>query len=469
MDERSQLAVLPSIDHLLNLLETKKLIDEFSRELVKSFFQEELNSLRRELVDSGKSLSLTRDKWSHILLDRVQFALSQQFAPSIRPVINATGVILHTGLGRAILPDAAQENVRQIMKGYCNLELNLEDGNRGERTDHVEQLLCRLSGAEAACVVNNNAAAVFLSLNALAFGKEAIVSRGQLIEIGGSFRLPDVMDKSGVIRVEVGTTNKTKLMDYERAITPTTGVIVVAHSSNYRVLGFTEEVAIQELTDLAHSKGLPLIHDLGGGVVVDLTQFGLPYEPLVQDSLTAGVDVVTFSGDKVLGGPQSGIIVGKKQYIDQICTNPIMRVVRCCKLTYSALEATLKLFFHKKTLLKNHHTLRMLTESENKVKKRAEKLTESIANKVKVDITIEKSSAQTGSGALPLESIPSHAVTLKPKYITVEKLAAKLRDADPPVVGYLKNEKVYLDMRTVAEDEVEVLAELILRVLQFKN
>lgn len=467
MNKKSQLAALPSVDQLLNLPETQKLIDEFSRLLIKETFQKELDSLRHDFVSTEENQSLTRDRCSQLILNRVQEVLYQQFAPSIRPVINATGIILHTGLGRAPLADSAQENVRQIIKGYCNLELDLQTGKRGERTDHVEKLLCSLSGAQAACVVNNNAAAVFLSFNTLAFGKEAIVSRGQLIEIGGSFRLPDVMEKSGSIRVEIGTTNKTRLKDYERAISPNTGAIVVAHPSNYRVQGFTEEVGIREVAELAHSKGLPVIHDLGGGVLLDLRQFGLPYEPLVQDSLAAGADVVTFSGDKILGGPQSGIIVGKKQYIDQIRTNPIMRVVRCCKMTHSALEATLKLFFHDKILLTEHRTLRILTEPVEEVQKRAEKLIELLGKNVrdKVEVAIEESSAQTGSGALPLESIPSRSVTLRPKQETAEKLAAKLRAADPPVVGYLKNEKVYLDLRTVGESEIEVLSAAILGVL----
>ena len=467
MNKKKQLAALPPVDHLLSISEAQGLISEFSRPLIKEIFQKELDVSRQNLIHSKETDARSREEWTQYLIEKVHMSVQNQFAPSIRSVINATGIILHTGLGRAPLAKSAQENVIKIIKGYSNLELDLETGKRGERTDHVEKLLCHLSGAEAACVVNNNAAAVFLSLNTLANGKEAIVSRGQLVEIGGSFRLPDVMEKSGAIRIEVGTTNKTKLKDYEQAISPNTGAIVAAHPSNFRVLGFTEEVNIEDLTNLAHRNGLPLIHDLGGGVLLDLRQFGLPYEPLVQDSLAAGVDVVTFSGDKVLGGPQSGIIVGKKEYIEKIRTNPIMRVVRCCKMTYAALEATLKLFLREKALLKEHRTLRMLTEPVEEVQKRAEKLLDLLGENTSqdVDIAIEESSAQTGSGALPLESIPSRSVTLKPKYETAEKLAAKLRAAYPPVVGYLKNEKVYLDLRTVGEGEVEVLSATILRVL----
>ena len=386
--------------------------------------------------------------------------LEGEFAPTLKPVINATGIVLHTGLGRAPLSPAARDNVSRIMSGYCSLEIDLESGRRGERSLHVEHLLQKITGAEAARAVNNNAAAVFLALNTLSFAREAIISRGQLVEIGGSFRMPDVMDKSGVIMREVGTTNKTKLADYRSAISEKTGAIVVAHTSNYRVLGFTAEVALAELAQLAHDNGLPLLHDLGAGAVVDLRQYGLPYEPLVQDSLAAGADVVTFSGDKVLGGPQSGILVGKKEWIERIHQNPIMRAVRCGKLTYAALEATLRLFFQQGDLAQAHRALQRLTEPVPLLETRAKSLLSRLdsAAQRQLNAEVTESWAQTGSGALPLEKLPSRAVVCRPENVAVEQLAFSLRHADPPVLGYVREDALYLDMRTVEDEELDNLA-----------
>ena len=297
------------------------------------------------------------------------------------------------------------------------------------------------------------------ALNTLCLNKEAIISRGQLIEIGGSFRLPDVMEKSGAIMREIGTTNKTRLRDYEKAITPQTGAIVVAHTSNYRVVGFTEEPELAEIVALAHRHQLPLLHDLGGGVLVDLRRYGLPYEPLVQDSLAAGADVVTFSGDKVLGGPQSGLIVGRESWIRKIHANPLMRALRCDKLVFAALEATLRLYFEEGGLPASHPALAMLAEPAGQVRMRAEKVVEALAPEVKnrFAVTIQASAAQAGSGALPLEKIPSHAVVLSPPDGRAEYWAARLRGANPPVLGYIQEERIWLDLRTIREEETPAL------------
>ena len=459
MNNKNLLSLIPSVDSLLNRPEALAWQQMYDRAVVKEELQQSIDAVKKRILSDDKTVPTTREELAEIVLQKTERHLHALFAPSLRPVINATGIILHTGLGRAPLSRAARENVMKVIAGYSNLEIDVDTGKRGQRNDHVSQLLCRLTGAEAAVVVNNNAAAVFLALNTMASGKEAIISRGQLIEIGGSFRMPDVMEKSGVIMREVGTTNKTKLSDYEKAINPDTGVIVVAHTSNYRVLGFTAQVDIGELTELAHAHNIPVLHDLGGGVIVNLQDYGLPYEPLVQDSLRADVDVVTFSGDKILGGPQSGILVGKKEWIGKIHANPIMRAVRCDKMTFAALEPTLKLFL-RQNFIREHRTLRMLTEGEAVLKQRAEKLLNSLSGPVKemYAIALEKSEGQTGSGALPLEKIPSLAITLKPKSRSAEWLAGKMRANEPPVFGYIKNDKLYLDMRTVDDAEIEILA-----------
>ncbi|NLP11541.1 L-seryl-tRNA(Sec) selenium transferase, partial [bacterium] len=305
--------------------------------------------------------------------------------------------------------------------------------------------------------------AVLLALNALCSGKEVIVSRGQLIEIGGSFRLPDVMKKSGAIMREVGTTNKTRLKDYQQAITENTGALFVAHTSNYRVLGFTEEAELAELASMAHAQGFPLIHDLGGGVLLDLQRYRLPYEPLVQDSLAAGTDVVTFSGDKVLGGPQAGLIVGKRTYIEQIHQNPIMRAVRCDKLVFAAMEATLRLYFNPETVAEENRTLFMISEPVEQVQKRAQTLLHALGGAAQRlwSADAKGTFGQIGSGALPLEKISSWAVVLTPPARKAGKLAQLLRECTPGIVGYVQDDRVFLDMRTVSDEEAQSMAGVI--------
>jgi len=463
MNIQEKMQLLPSIDTLLSRDVALELSARYSREIVKDKCTDILNESREQIKNNTFKEELTREDIIQSILKMAGEQLAKEFAPSLRPVINATGIILHTGLGRAPLSKAARKNVNRVMRGYSSLEIDLQTGKRGERTDHVSGLICKLTGAEAAVVVNNNAAAVFLALNTLAFGKEAIISRGQLVEIGGSFRIPEVMEKSGVIMREVGTTNKTKFNDYEKAINSNTGAIVVAHTSNFRVMGFTAGVEIRELKKLAQIHQIPLLYDLGGGIIVNLEKLGLPYEPLVQDSIRDGADIVTFSGDKVLGGPQCGIIAGNKENIKQIHANPIMRAVRCDKMTYAALEATLKLYINPDTLLKNNKTLRMLSESPESVKDRAERLFGLLSPELRhrYHVSIEESIAQTGSGALPLEEIKSFAISLFDKDNNIEKTAALLRNENPPVMGYIKNERLFLDLRTVTRKEVPVLATLL--------
>jgi L-seryl-tRNA(Ser) seleniumtransferase len=321
--------------------------------------------------------------------------------------------------------------------------------------------LCQLTGAEAACVVNNNAAAVLLVLNTMANGRNVIISRGQLVEIGGSFRMPEVVRKSGARLVEVGTTNKTKLSDYAEAIGPKTAAILSVHTSNYRILGFTQEVRLRELGKLGEAKSLPVIHDLGGGALIDLRKWGLPYEPVASESLAAGASVVTFSGDKILGGPQSGLIVGQKMWIAKIKKNPLMRALRCDKVTLAVLESTLRLFLQPDHLIKTHPVWCMLTEKPRVVRIRALRLKQAIAEccDATLEVIVRTSEAEAGSGALPIEKIPSYAVGLRHKAFAVVELAKQFRLSSIPVLGYLRDEYLWLDARTIREDEISIIAQ----------
>ncbi len=464
----SQFHILPSIDALLNDERAAHLLDTYQRERIRDVCRELVDHVRNDISAGHTPLAETKDEMIDIILESAEEILDAEMAPSLRSVINATGIVLHTGLGRAPLSARVRRYLEKIANGYCNIELDLSTGKRGDRTDHARHVLCRLTGAENALVVNNNAAAVFLALNTLAYGKEAVISRGQLVEIGGSFRIPEVMEKSGVNMREIGTTNKTKLSDYEKAINENTAVVVVAHTSNFRVMGFTEEPELYKICDLAHAHDIPVLHDLGAGVIVDLQQYGLPYEPLVQDSLSAGVDVVTFSGDKILGGPQAGLIVGNNDWLEKIHRNPIMRAVRCDKLIYAALQETLKLFFLN-VFRQEHKTMQLLTDSPDMVQQKAEKCLQLISADLreKLSITIESCQSQTGSGALPLENIPSKGLQIVPTHTSAEDIARELRRGTPPVISIIRNDRVFADLRTVDDTEIESLAAVINTRLPF--
>lgn len=379
-----------------------------------------------------------------------------------RRAINATGVILHTGLGRAPLSDAAQQSVAAAFR-YCDLELDMFSGERGERQNHAERLLQILTGAEAAMVVNNNAAAVYLVLNTLAYRKEAIVSRGQLIEIGGSFRLPDIMQRSNAKLVEVGTTNRTRIGDYREAITPRTALLMRAHPSNYRVVGFTESVAIGELAKLGQEKKLTVVEDLGNGLLWDWSEFGLPAEENVRDSLNAGADLVLFSGDKVLGGPQAGIIVGRKSLISRLRKSPLARVLRSDKLTIAALTATLSIYLDPRAAAQRIPVWNMLTTPLDKLTERANRITRALEPKTQWKVlTVEASVSEAGSGTLPAVQLPSIAVSMLPQSLTATVWARRLRQVSLPVVGTVRQDRVWLDMRTISEqDEPDLINSVI--------
>ena len=366
---------LPAVDSVLISEDFKKKYHNLENGFLAYCVRVVLDELRRKIKNNPEKFDKTnRENLLKKTVKNAHKKIESVLDFSLKRVINGTGVILHTGLGRAPLAPSVIENIMKIAENYSNVEISLDTGKRGDRMDHVEELLCYLSNAEAAAVVNNNAGAVLIALSSLAKGKEVIISRGQLIEIGGSFRLPDVMAMSGAVMKEIGTTNITKISDYQKAINKNTGAILVAHSSNYRILGFTQEVAIADLIPLSLDFNIPIIYDLGGGVFLDLVKFGLPYEPVVSEYVSLGVDVVTFSGDKVLGGPQSGILVGKKEKISLIRENPLMRALRCDKLLISALEATLKLYLNPERRLKELPVFKMLLEPPAVQGRRIEKI-----------------------------------------------------------------------------------------------
>jgi L-seryl-tRNA(Ser) seleniumtransferase len=393
------------------------------------------------------------------LADRVAAELGQQGLFSLRPVINATGVVLHTNLGRAPLSPLALERLSRVGGEYSNLELDLRSKERGSRYAHVEGLLCRLTGAEDALVVNNNAAAVLLALATLAEGREVVVSRGELIEIGGEFRIPDIMARSGAILREVGTTNRTHLRDYADAIGPSTALLLKVHTSNYRVVGFTAAVSARELVELGRRHGLPVMEDLGSGCLVDLRPWGFPHEPTVQEAVAAGVDLVTFSGDKLLGGPQAGLIVGRREVVSRLKRHPWNRALRIDKLTLAALEATLYAYDAGRAL-ETLPTLRMLTEPLVTVRRRAHQVLRRVPPSARARLALEVVDArgQVGGGALPTVELPTAALAVGATAEAARALDLALRTGEPPVVGRLEEDRLLLDCRTVRPTQVRALA-----------
>jgi len=387
-------------------------------------------------------------------------SLAARSRPHLQPVINATGIIVHTNLGRSPLPPEVLDHAVSSARGYSNLEYDVPGGHRGSRQDHVSSLLCTLTGAEAALAVNNNAAAVLLSLETIASGREVVVSRGQLVEIGGSFRIPDVMAKSGALLREVGTTNKTHLADYRNAVGENTALFLKVHTSNFQVVGFTSSVDLADLVALGKEHSLPVMDDLGSGSLVDLSLFGLHGEPTVQSAMAAGADVVTFSGDKLLGGPQAGLIVGRSKYIDRIRANPLHRAVRLDKLTLASLEATLRIYLEGERAFRKIPTLRMISEDVADVRSRARKLHRRLspACRGSLDASVVACTAQVGGGALPLHEIPSAAVALGGTDHPAHRLEESLRSLATPVVARIHEGRLLLDMRTVDESEVAPLA-----------
>jgi len=420
-----------------------------------NLFREDL--LRREDPSSVQEFLFS---FEH-LYPLFQREIDLQVQPRLRRIINATGVVIHTNLGRAPLHSSALEHMVDVARRYSNLEYDLHAGERGTRYSHVEEILCRLSGAESALVVNNNAAAVLLCLNTFAEGKEAIVSRGELVEIGGAFRIPDVMKRSGALLREVGTTNRTHLRDYQKAMGPETALLLKVHTSNFRVMGFTSEVSLEEMVELGRGKNVPVMNDLGSGCLVDLSRYGLEKEPTVQEAVKTGVDVVTFSGDKLLGGPQAGIIVGKKRFLDLLKANPLTRALRIDKLTLAALESTLVLYLDENRAIEEIPTLRMLTLDQGRLKRRGRRLLKRLAGGVdkEASLNLREDISHVGGGALPLQEIPTMVLAIKPLHLSVNDLEKKLRSGAPPVISRISRDELILDMRTIFDDEVPLVAD----------
>jgi L-seryl-tRNA(Ser) seleniumtransferase len=455
------LRALPSVDDVLKADAGALAVERFGRPAAVAAARRTLDEARLALR-AGKALPCQPDA-----LANAAFAwLAIDARSSLRPVFNLTGTVLHTNLGRALLAEPAIEAAIAAMRSAVALEFDLASGKRGERDDHVRGLLRELSGAEDATVVNNNAAAVLLTLNTLAKGREAIVSRGELIEIGGAFRMPDIMARAGVRLVEVGTTNRTHLKDYVEAIRAKTGLVLKVHTSNYRIAGFTKEVGARELARLTQERGVPLVNDLGSGTIVDLSRWGLPHEPTVAEAIEDGADIVTFSGDKLMGGPQAGFIVGRKDLIAKINRNPMKRALRADKIRLAALAATLRLYRDPDRLAERLPTIRMLARSQAEIRAMARRLAPVIAAKLGETFTVEvvDCASQIGSGALPLENVPSAALAMRPQTQrgagrALARLAVALRHLPIPVIGRVEDGVQLLDLRCL-EDEAAFAANL---------
>jgi L-seryl-tRNA(Ser) seleniumtransferase len=446
---------IPALDRLLRLAAIDALVARYGRASVTDTARALLAELRGELGSQAPAAAFDEERFVGDCAAR----LAREAEPSLKPVINLTGTVLHTNLGRAIMPEAAARAVAQAMTRPVNLEFDLAGGERGERDSHVERRLTRLTGAEAALVVNNNAAAVYLVLNTLALRREVPISRGELIEIGGAFRIPDIMSRAGVRMVEIGTTNRTHLKDYAGAITPRTAALMKVHTSNYAVQGFTAAVPEERLAGLAHEHKLPLITDLGSGMLVDLEDYGLPHEPTPREALAAGADVVTFSGDKLLGGPQAGLVIGRKDLIERMRRNPLKRALRVDKMTLAALDAVLALYGDPERLRRELPTLNSLARPAGEIEEQARRLLPAVAAAVagKAEAALVACMSQIGSGSLPVDLLPSTGIALaapgKRRNALASVISSAFRALPVPVIGRIKDGAFIMDMRCLAHEE----------------
>lgn len=415
----------------------------------------------RSKIKAGASDKTSPEYLNHL----VRLRLEKKSSYSLKKVINATGIIVHTNLGRAPLAEKAIEHLRAISEGYSNLEFDLEQGHRGSREKHLEKLLASIIPAEASLVVNNNAASLLLILNTLAEGKEVIVSRGELVEIGGSFRLPEIMKKSGAILREIGTTNKTRISDYRDAINENTGLILSVHPSNFQIIGFTEKPQFSELVSIASEFNIPLVEDHGSGILIDLEQVGISQEPQLIAKLEEGADVVCFSGDKILGGPQCGIVCGKKTFIDQMHANPLFRVVRVSKVVYAALEATAMLYLNDET--DNIPVIRMLNADPSELESRAEKWCEELKAKfANAEFKVESTTCFIGGGVAPMKGLSSFAVSVVHPDVNSIELAAKLRQSKTPIVARIDEDRLFFELRTLTEQDQKTITTELTEILR---
>jgi L-seryl-tRNA(Ser) seleniumtransferase len=456
---------LPSVDELLKENRTREWLHAYPRVLV-------LEAIRTAIDRRRTAILQATDKTHQppalsMLLDDAEAVLQELSEPSLQPVINATGVVIHTNLGRSILSERALRRVVEVSRSYSNLEYDLAEGERGKRHVHVESTLKRLTGTEAATAVNNNAAAVLLCLNTIARGKEVIVSRGELVEIGGSFRVPEVMERSGAVLREVGATNKTHLKDYEKAINENTGLLLKVHTSNYKIVGFTKEVSPEELVGLGKKHNIPVMWDLGSGSFIDLRAYGAGDEPTVRQAVDAGVDVLTFSGDKLLGGPQAGMILGRKKYLDPIRSNPLTRALRLDKMTLAALDATLGEYLDMDKAVREIPTLWMLTQPLSEIERKASILASGLGDSALAGLTVvvQDDQSQSGGGALPTGNFPTKTVCIRHDQHSANQIESGLRLGKPHIISRIKEGMVVFDPRTLNDEEIGKIVEAVRKIL----
>jgi L-seryl-tRNA(Ser) seleniumtransferase len=466
-DQQKMLRMLPGVDHVLELAGTIAFFENIPKTVMVKSIRETLETLRLSILTPERNIrgeSLSEDR----IIELVKAVAKKTMTLNLTNLVNATGIVVHTNLGRSLLPGQVIENIAAIAGRYSNLEYDLGAGKRGSRYSNIEDILCEISGAQAAMVVNNNAGAVLLCLDTIAHGKEVIVSRGELVEIGGSFRIPDVMAKSGSVLKEVGTTNRTHKKDYEDAVNENTALLLKVHRSNYSVIGFTSEVSLKELVELGNRHSRLVMEDLGSGTFIDFSKYGLVKEPTVQESVAAGADVVTFSGDKLLGGPQAGIIVGKKPHLDQIKKNPLARALRIDKLTLAALEATFCLYRDEAKAVRRIPTLRMLTMDIKEIEQKALKLKQNLkkidASRLRIDLVELFSKA--GGGALPLLELPSKCLRIQIEGLSVNTLEINMRNNSPPIIGRIEDDAFIIDSRTLQDDDLPIIESAFEHVLK---
>jgi L-seryl-tRNA(Ser) seleniumtransferase len=456
--QQTLLRMLPGVDYILELSKADSFFNDIPKSVLVRTTRSVVERLRTIIIDDQQGITETKLSDS-VILEEIKNSVKKAMTSNLKRIVNATGVVVHTNLGRSLLAKDAVENLLTIASRYSNLEFDLSKGMRGSRYSIVEDILCEISGAEAAMVVNNNAGAVFLCLETLSKDKKVIVSRGELVEIGGSFRIPDVMAKSGAILKEVGTTNRTHFHDYEKAIEHDTGLLLKVHKSNYSIVGFTAEVLLEELVDLGAKYQIPVMEDLGSGTFVDFSKYGLLKEPTVQESVAAGVDVVTFSGDKLLGGPQAGIIVGKNDSIDRIKKNPLTRVLRIDKLTLAALESTLRHYRNIDRGIDSIPTLRMITLPFGHTETRAKELAKLLENTgdSRMSVHLIDLFSRPGGGAFPLLKLPSKGVGVKVQGISANAVEKKMRSNEIPIIGRIEEDRFIMDLRTIQDDELPII------------
>lgn len=460
MQKKDLFKKIPQVEEILKNSRIEEL--DYSRVLKTKAIRDVLDEIRNKIIqckeEDAEKLS-TEINDENIIIN-VEERLYREFSPSLLKVINGTGTILHTNLGRSLLDDSIKEEIWNIISSYSNLEYDIAEGKRGSRYSHVTKMIKLLFGVEDALIVNNNAAAVFLVLNTFAKDKEAIVSRGELVEVGGAFRIPSVMAMSGANLVEVGSTNKTRVEDYEEAITEETAMLMKVHTSNYKMIGFTDAVSNRELKELVDKYDIPVMEDLGSGVYFNMEEYGLPHEPTISESIKSGIDLITFSGDKLLGGPQAGIIVGKKEYIDKMKKNQILRALRVDKFTLAALECTIRMYFDEEKAKKHIPTIRMITLTPEELFERAKVLKEKIDGRdSRVNVYIEDGKSTVGGGSMPGEEFDSKVIVLSGDGLTADKIEETLRLSSSHIIGRIKDDKYMLDLRTLNDKDFDTIAE----------